>query len=122
MRVALLGPLEITGAGGPNRLSLADVPANLHFSAHAISPSAVSALLAPLRESLGAAREAGLMPVCPALAGVDLSTLDEVGFGRLLAEARLGSMAAVNAALDSLPPAAREQALGLFLSLLLTPS
>ena len=62
------------------------------------------------------------MPVSPALAGVDLSTLDEHGFGRLLAEARLGSMAAVNAALDSLAPSARERALRLFLSTLPTPA
>jgi hypothetical protein len=56
------------------------------------------------------------------LGRVDLSTLDEQGFGRLLAEAGLGSMAAVNAALDSLAPPARDQALRLFLSTLLTPS
>jgi len=104
------------------QLSLADVPANLHFSAHAISPSTVDALLTALRASVDAARAAGPAPVSPALAGVDLSTLDEAGFGRLLAEAGLASMAAVNAALDSLPPPARERALLLFLSTLLTPS
>jgi hypothetical protein len=104
------------------QLSLADVPANLHFSAHAISPSTVDALLTALRAAVDAARAAGPAPVSPALAGVDLSTLDEAGFGRLLAEAGLASMAAVNAALDSLPPPARERALLLFLSTLLTPS
>jgi sphinganine-1-phosphate aldolase len=104
------------------QLSLADVPANLHFSAHAISPSTVDALLAALRAAVDAARAAGPAPVSPALAGVDLSTLDDAGFGRLLAEAGLASMAAVNAALDSLPPPARERALLLFLSTLLTPS
>jgi glutamate/tyrosine decarboxylase-like PLP-dependent enzyme len=104
------------------QLSLGDVPANLHFSAHAISPSTVDALLAALRAAVDAARTAGPAPVSPALAGVDLSTLDEAGFGRLLAEAGLTSMAAVNAALDSLPPPARERALLLFLSTLLTPS
>ncbi len=67
-------------------------------------------------------RAAGPAPVSPALAGVDLSTLDDAGFGRLLAEAGLASMAAVNAALDSRPPPARERALLLFLSTLLSPS
>jgi len=52
----------------------------------------------------------------------DLSTLDERGFGALPAVARPGSTARVNAALDSLQPPAREQALRLFLSTLLTPS
>jgi sphinganine-1-phosphate aldolase len=104
------------------QLSFAGVPANLHFSAHAISPSTVDGLLAALRAAVGAARKAGPVPVSAALATVDLSTLDEAGFGRLLAGAGLDSMAAVNAALDSLPPPAREQALRLFLSTLLTPS
>jgi len=113
--------LRASGFYAQVQLSLADVPANLHFSAHAISPSTVD-VLAALRAAVDAARTAGPAPVSPALAGVDLSTLDEAGFGRLLAEAGLASMAAVNAALDSLPPPARERALLLFLSTLLTPS
>ena len=47
--------------------------------------------------------------------------MDEEGFIGVLASAGLGSMAAVNATLDTLPPPAREQALRLFLSVLLTP-
>jgi sphinganine-1-phosphate aldolase len=118
---AIADELRVRGFYAQVQLSLADVPANLHFSAHAVSPSTVDALLAALRESVEAARKAGPVPVSPALAGIDLSTLDEAGCGRLLARAGLGSMAAINAALDSLPPAAREQALRLFLSTLLTP-
>ena len=82
----------------------------------------MDALLAALRAAVEAARAAGPAPVSPPLVGVDLSTLDEAGFGRLLADAGLASMAAVDAALDSLPTPAREQALRLFLSTLLTPS
>ena len=102
------------------QLSLADVPANLHFSAHAVSPSTVDALLVALRAAVAAAHDRG--PAKPAdLSGVDLSTLDETGFALVLASAGLESMAAVNATLDRLPPAAREQALRLFLSTLLSP-
>jgi sphinganine-1-phosphate aldolase len=102
------------------QLSLRDVPANLHFSAHAISPSTVDALLTALGDSVAAARAAG--PAVPAdLSDVDLSTVDEDGFAELLASAGLGSMAAINATLDALSPADREQALRLFLSTLLTP-
>jgi hypothetical protein len=50
--------------------------------------------------------------------GVDLSTLDEQGFSWLLAG--LGSMAAVDAALDGRSPPAREQATVVLA--LLTPS
>jgi glutamate/tyrosine decarboxylase-like PLP-dependent enzyme len=102
------------------QLSLGDVPANLHFSAHAVSPSTVDALLAALRDSVTAARSRG--PAHPAdLSGADLSTMDETGFAGALATAGLGSMAAINATLDTLSPPAREQALRLFLSVLLTP-
>jgi sphinganine-1-phosphate aldolase len=102
------------------QLSLGDVPANLHFSAHAISPSTVDALLTALRDSVAAARMSG--PAVPAdLSGVALSDVDEDGFAGLLASAGLGSMAAINATLDALPPADREQALRLFLSVLLSP-
>ena len=102
------------------QLSLGDVPANLHFSAHAVSPSTVDALVAALGDAVAAARSRG--PAVPAdLSGVDLSTMDEQGFTGVLAAAGLDSMAAINATLDSLPPPAREQALRLFLSVLLTP-
>jgi sphinganine-1-phosphate aldolase len=102
------------------QLSLADVPPNLHFSAHAISPSTVDALLSALGDSVDATRARG--PAVPAdLAAVALSTMDEQGFTELLASAGLDSMAAINATLDRLPVPAREQALRLFLSVLLTP-
>jgi sphinganine-1-phosphate aldolase len=102
------------------QLSLGDVPANLHFSAHAVSPSTVDALVAALRDAVTAARARG--PAVPAdLSAVDLSTLDEAGFAELLATASLDSMAAINATLDALTPPDREQALRLFLSVLLTP-
>ena len=102
------------------QLSLGAVPANLHFSAHGVSPSTVDALLTALRESVSAARGRGQAQPAD-LSGVDLSTMDESGLAGTLAAAGLGSMAAINATLDSLPPPAREQALRLFLSVLLTP-
>jgi sphinganine-1-phosphate aldolase len=101
------------------QLSLDAVPANLHFSAHGVSPSTVDTLVAALGESVTAARDAG--PAVPATLDADLSTLDEDGFAALLARAGLGTPAAVNATLDALAVPAREQALRLFLSVLLTP-
>jgi hypothetical protein len=65
----------------------------------------VDALLSGLRD--GADRKAAPAPFSPASV-VWICPLDEQGFGRLLAEAGLGSMAAVNAALGSLAPPARE--------------
>ena len=102
------------------QLSLGAVPANLHFSAHGVSPSTVDALVAALAASVTAAR-GGAGPAIPASLDADLSTLDEDGFAALLARADLATPAAVNATLDSLPIPAREQALRLFLSVLLTP-
>jgi glutamate/tyrosine decarboxylase-like PLP-dependent enzyme len=101
------------------QLSLGAVPANLHFSAHGVSPSTVDALVAALADSVAAARASG--PAIPATLDADLSAVDEDGFAALLARADLGTPAAVNATLDSLPVPAREQALRLFLSVLLTP-
>jgi hypothetical protein len=101
------------------QLSLGDVPANLHFSAHAVSPSTVDVLLAPLRDSVTAARSHGAAHPAD-LSGTDLSTMDETSFAGALATAGLGAMAAINATLDTLSPPAREQALRLFLSVLLS--
>lgn len=104
------------------QLSLGDVPPTLHFSAHAVSPSTVDALVAALAAAVGAARAAG--PATPVdLGDADLSTLDEDGFVALLTASglTLDRMAPVNATLDALPPAAREQVLRLFLSTLLNP-
>jgi sphinganine-1-phosphate aldolase len=104
------------------QLSLGDVPPTLHFSAHAVSPSTVDALLAALRAAVDAARSAG--PASPVdLGDADLSTADETGFTSLLTASglTLERMAPVNATLDALPPAAREQVLRLFLSTLLSP-
>lgn len=110
------------------QLSLGDVPPTLHFSAHGVSTSTVERLVAALADAVGAARTRGPAAVPPglvaALSEVDLSTLDEDGFGQLLAATGLtvtGEMATVNAALDALPVPAREHLLRLFLSTLLTP-
>jgi sphinganine-1-phosphate aldolase len=68
-------------------------PAHLRFSAHGVSPSTVDALQAALRESVDAARTRGPATVPPetadALSEVDLSTVDEDGFVRLLNESGL---------------------------------
>ena len=104
------------------QLSLGDVPPTLHFSAHAVSPATVDALLAALGEAVAAARKAG--PAAPIdLSGADLATADEDAFVALLTSSglTLERMAPVNATLDALPPAAREQVLRLFLSTLLSP-
>lgn len=104
------------------QLSLAGLPPTLHFSAHAVSPSTVDALLTALSDSVTAARAAG--PATPVdLSTVDLSTVDEDGLVRLLTETglSLATMAPVNATLDALPVADREHLLKVFLSVLLTP-
>lgn len=115
------------------QLALGPVPRNLHFSAHGVSSSTVDALVAALRDSVEAARELGPVLVPPsaaaAVATADLSTLDEDGFGALLATSGLAftdaagrpSFAAVNALLETLTPADREAVLRLFLSVLFTP-
>ena len=115
------------------QLALGAVPRNLHFSAHGVSMSTVDALVAALAESVAAARALGPVVVPPsALAAVtaaDLSTLDEDGFGALLATSGLTftdgagrpSFAAVNALLETLTPADREAVLRLFVSVLFTP-
>ena len=82
------------------QLSLGDVPANLHFSAQAVSPSTVDALLAALRRSVDNGPGRPGPPEPADLSGVDLSTMDDADSGRLLAQAPL---------------------LRLFLSVLLTP-
>lgn len=110
------------------QLSLGDVPATLHFSAHGVSVSTVDALLTALAGAVDAARTRGPATVPPevaaALSTVDLATLDEDGFVQLLTTSGLavgGEMAPVNAALDLLPVPQREHLLRLFLSTLLTP-
>jgi hypothetical protein len=93
----------------------------------------VDALVAALRESVVAARAVGPVAVpesaTAAVADSDLSTLDEDGFGTLLAASGLTfadasgrpSFAAVNALLETLGPTDREAVLRLFLSVLFTP-
>jgi len=115
------------------QLSLGDVPPTLHFSAHGVSPGTVDALVEALAGAVQAARARGPVVLSAAttaaLAGAELSTLDEDGFVQLLSASGLSladpegrpSMAAVNKALDGLPVPAREALLTLFLSVLLTP-
>ena len=104
------------------QLSLGDLPPTLHFSAHGVSPSTVDALLTALTAAVDAARAAGPAPAVD-LSGVDLSTVDEDALVHLLTETglSLATMAPINATLDTLPPAAREHLLKVFLSVLLTP-
>jgi glutamate/tyrosine decarboxylase-like PLP-dependent enzyme len=92
------------------QLSFGAVPADLHFSAHGVSPSTVDALVAALADSVASARAAG--PAIPAPLDADLSTLDEDRFAAVLARADLATPAAVNATLDSLPspPASKPSA------------
>lgn len=111
------------------QLSLGDVPPTLHFSAHGVSMSTVDALLTALASAVDAARTRGPVVIpagtVTALSTVDLASLDEDGFGQLLAVSGLavgGEMATVNAALDLLPVSQREHLLRLFLSTLLTPA
>jgi len=102
------------------QLSLADVPPNLHFSAHAISPSTVDALLSALGDSVDATRARG--PAVPAdLAAVDLSTMNEQGFNRA-ARVRRPRLHGRDQR-DPRPPARPGPRTGppLFLSVLLTP-
>ena len=112
------------------------VPATLHLTLSAATAPSVPELVVALADSVAMAREAGPVEVDPALASLlaslDPTTLDDVGFARLLAAAGLTGddgrlalptrMAPVNALLDRCPPPLREALLLGVLDRLARPS
>ncbi|MFC5744144.1 pyridoxal phosphate-dependent decarboxylase family protein [Actinomadura rugatobispora] len=113
------------------QLSFMGIPANVHFTLTGVSLAGVHALLHTLAEAAKAARAAGPTEVpdglIEALASLDLDDVDDEGFAGLLGAVGVdigaGSggqpeMAVVNAVLDALPPATREELLIRFLSAL----
>ncbi|MFB4313190.1 pyridoxal phosphate-dependent decarboxylase family protein [Actinomadura sp. 21ATH] len=111
------------------QLSYQGIPANVHFTLTGVSLAGVEALLETLAESAKAARDAGPPDVpaelTDALSSLDLDALDDEGFAGLLGSVGVGlgsggqpEMAVVNAILNALPPATREELLVRFLSAL----
>ncbi|TMR03436.1 aspartate aminotransferase family protein [Actinomadura soli] len=111
------------------QLSYQGIPPNLHFTLTGVSD--IDALLTALADATKAARAAGPPDVpsglVEALATLDLDTVDDAGFAALLASVGVDlsnggdpEMATVNAVLNALPPATREELLIRFLSALYT--
>ncbi|WP_201294955.1 MULTISPECIES: aspartate aminotransferase family protein [unclassified Nocardiopsis] len=113
------------------QLSYAGLPANLHLTLTGVSLAGVEDLLRVLAEAVPAVR--GARPPVPeglaeAVAGLDLSALDDAGFAALLASVGVApgapggsGTAVVNTVLDGLAPAEREALLVRFLSALYSP-
>ncbi|WP_328323871.1 aminotransferase class V-fold PLP-dependent enzyme [Kribbella sp. NBC_00382] len=115
------------------QLSFRDQPASLHLSMSAATAPRLDELLAALKQSVDAARQAGPVQVAPELAeaarALDPALLDDAAFDGLLEIAGLGTgetlperMAPVNALLDVAPPRLREALLIAFLDRLMRPS
>lgn len=115
------------------QLSFRDQPASLHLSMSAATVPRLDELLAALKQSVDAARQAGPVQVAPELAeaarALDPALLDDAAFDGLLEIAGLGTgetlperMAPVNALLDVAPPRLREALLIAFLDRLMRPS
>ena len=118
------------------QLSFGEVPPTLHLTLSAATAPSVPDLLVDLAGATAAARSAGPVAVDPGLAGLvsslDPATLDEAGFGALLAAAGLAGddgalalptrMAPVNALLDACPTPLREALLLGVLDLLSRPT
>ncbi|MEV5499141.1 aspartate aminotransferase family protein [Nonomuraea fuscirosea] len=112
------------------QLSYAGIPANLHITVTGVTLAGVEAMLKVIAESAEAARERGpvVLPegLVELVAGLDLDTIDDASFAELSAsvgvDLRPGAgqpeMAMVNAVLDALPPASREDVLVRFLSVI----
>ncbi|MEV0587148.1 aspartate aminotransferase family protein [Nonomuraea sp. NPDC050310] len=112
------------------QLSYAGIPKNLHITVTGVTLAGVEALLEVVAECARAARERGpvVLPegLVELVAGLDLDSLDDASFAELAAAVGVDltpsggqpEMAAVNAILDALPPAKREQILIRFLSVL----
>ncbi|MEV0314315.1 pyridoxal phosphate-dependent decarboxylase family protein [Nonomuraea fuscirosea] len=115
------------------QLSYAGIPANLHITVTGVTLAGVEAMLKVIAESAEAARERGpvVLPegLVELVAGLDLDALDDASFAELSAsvgvDLRPGAgqpeMAMVNAVLDALPPASREDVLVRFLSVIYGP-
>ncbi|WP_157251808.1 pyridoxal phosphate-dependent decarboxylase family protein [Nonomuraea typhae] len=113
------------------QLSYAGIPANLHITVTGATLATVDAMLAVIKESAAAARERGPVAVPDGLiamvTGLDLDALGDREFGELAAAAGVDltsagqpGMALVNAILDALPAAKREEILIRFLSVMYT--
>lgn len=112
------------------QLSYAGIPANLHITVTGVTLAGVEAMLKVIAESAEAARERGpvVLPegLVELVAGLDLDAVDDASFAELSAsvgvDLRPGAgqpeMAMVNAVLDALPPASREDVLVRFLSVI----
>lgn len=118
------------------QMAFRSMPATLHITLSAATAPSVPEFTAALRESVDAARTAGLVQVTPQLAAMaatlDPATLDDAAFDGLLQVAGLAGadgdlalperMAPVNALLDVAPPRLREALLLAFLDRLSRPS
>jgi sphinganine-1-phosphate aldolase len=115
------------------QLSFGPSPANVHFSVTATSLEVVEPMLADLADCVEEARQApadpGRAELLGALRGLDPDAFTPEMYAQMLAMAGLGGggalperMADINAIMDALPPALKEQLLVAFLNDLFVPA